>query len=98
MMKIRIKEQLKYILHKKNMKVVALARETKVPAQTIHNWLQNKPPKNINQLKAVCDYLGVTLDWVLYGVEGIENPLVKHEEEIVAGVWEVVLRKPRAKE
>lgn len=95
-MKIKIKEQLKHILQVRNIKVAMLARETKVPAQTIHNWLQNKPPKNIDQLKKVSDYLGVTLDWLLYGVETeLKNPLEAHQEEIVAGVWEVVLRRPK---
>ncbi|WP_347357909.1 helix-turn-helix transcriptional regulator [Bdellovibrio sp.] len=96
-MTIKLREQLKKILAEKNLKVAVLAREAKVPVATVHGWLQGKPPKNFNQVKAVCDILNVSLDWLLYAEQPktARQVLEDHKDEIVAGVWEVVLRKPQ---
>lgn len=95
-MKIVLKEQLKKILNERGIKVVTLARDTKVPVATIHGWAQGKPPRNVNQIKAVCDHLDVSLEWLLYGENKKSDLKILnyHQDEINAGVWEVVLRKP----
>lgn len=82
----------------KGVKVTALSRSTKIPVQTIHGWLQGKAPRNINQVKVVSDYFGVSLDCLVYAEEQKTlSPLETQLDEIKAGVWEVILKKPTAK-
>lgn len=91
--------ELKTILRKtirdRGLTVASLSRASKVPVQTLHGWLQGIEPKSIRQLKSVADYLEVDLDYLCFGIkpkseaQKIEN----FEDEINAGVFEVVLRR-----
>lgn len=92
---MELKSILRKLIKEKGITVVALSRGSKVPIQTLHGWLHGSEPKNIRQLKAVADYLEVDLDYLCFGIrprsEG--QKIEKFEEEINAGVFEVVLRR-----
>jgi transcriptional regulator with XRE-family HTH domain len=89
---------LKKLLKEKDISISQLSRKTKVPVQTIHNWLVGQSPGSIIQLKAVADYLGVSLDYLCFAKDKSETkktPIEELEDEINCGVFEVVLRKVR---
>ncbi len=78
----------------------ALSKETKVPKQTIHNWLCGTEPKSLNQVRAVAGFFDLTIEELCYGETSKKlksskqsNPIIEHEDEIRAGVFEVVLRR-----
>lgn len=94
---MKLKSQLALLLDRHDMTSAQLSRKASVPTQTISNWLSGKKPKDFDQVKRVADALGgVSLDYLLFGVEPTKKPAIEeHESEILAGVFEVVLRRPR---
>lgn len=91
---MELKSVLRRIIRAKGLSVAGLARGSKVPVQTLHGWLQGVEPKSIRQLKAVADHLGVDLDYLCFGIKPeSESKIEKFEDEINAGVFEVVLRR-----
>lgn len=83
--------------------VPTLAKRSKIPRQTISNWLAGQKPKNIEHVKAVADYFSMTVDELCFGVEAglpgarararSATKLEEHLDDIRAGVFEVVLRR-----
>ena len=96
---MKLQAILRQLIKAKAMTIAGLSKKTKVPAQTIHNWLSGVEPKSLNQIKAVADFFGVTVDYLCFGIEETPknecDPLKYHSDEINAGVFEVVLRRVR---
>jgi len=90
---VELKSILRKTIQEKGVTVTAVARATKVPVQTLHGWLQGSEPKSIRQLKAIADYLGVDLDYLCFGINPGPDKIEMFENEINAGVFEVVLRR-----
>lgn len=95
---MEIQSILKEMLKEADITVSQLSRATKVPSQTIHNWLAGMEPRSLKQVKKVSDYFGISIDQLCIK-KAIENnekqisPINNFEDEINAGVFEVVLRK-----
>lgn len=94
-MAIKIQNTLKKLLFEKDMTVAQLSRATKVPQQTLNNWMQGQEPRNLTHLKTIADYFNVTVDHLVYGVplKKETNPIRELSDEINAGIFEVVLRR-----
>lgn len=91
---MELKNILRKTIREKGLTVASLSRGSKVPVQTLHGWLQGIEPKSIRQLKAVADYLCVDLDYLCFGIKSKnESRIEKFEDEINAGIFEVVLRR-----
>lgn len=86
---------LKRLLRERDITVAQLSRATKIPPQTLNNWLSGQEPRKLSQVKLVADYFNVTMDQLLYEVVITENknPISDFSNEINAGVFEVVLRR-----
>jgi len=59
---MRLFLNMKYLLKKYEMSVTKLSKKSKVPTQTLHNWLSGVKPKDICQIKNVADVFGVSVD------------------------------------
>ena len=95
-MTIKIQSILKKLLHDRDMTVAQLSRATKVPQQTLSNWIQGQEPRNLVHIKTVADYFKITVDYLVYGVDQTlrqTNPINELSDEINAGVFEVVLKR-----
>lgn len=90
---MQLKYVLKDILKEKDISVAQLARATRVPRQTLDNWMSGQEPRSLRQVKDVADYLHVSLDYLCFGERGSDPFLNFFESEINAGVFEVVLRR-----
>jgi transcriptional regulator with XRE-family HTH domain len=98
---MKLATQLRQCIKVRGVSVTALAKATKVPTQTLHNWLAGSKPRDFDQVKRVADYFGVSLDELTYGVpakqpeslQSSRNPIQELRDEINAGVFEVILRK-----
>lgn len=91
---VTIKTTLKRLITESGITVTHLSRATKIPTQTIHNWLSGAEPKSLTQLKKVADYFEVSLDYLCFGKEPKQRKVLnEYENEINAGIFEVVLRK-----
>ena len=78
---MEFKRNLKKLINDKDIKVSQLSRATKIPQTTLQNWIQGHPPKNINQIKAVADYFGVTLDYLCFGISPKTEDLFESKRE-----------------
>jgi transcriptional regulator with XRE-family HTH domain len=96
-MNLTLAKNLKSLLRSNDLTVAQLSRATKVPAQTLNNWLTGLEPRSIQQLKKVADYFSVSLDEITYGIKNNQqvtaNRLQDHKDEILAGNFEVILRR-----
>ncbi len=96
-MKSSLAHNLKRILKDNDLTVAQLSRATKVPAQTINNWLTGLEPRNMTQVKVVAQFFKISLDEIAYGEikKSYDNKLDEYADEIYAGVFEVVLRRKK---
>lgn len=90
---MELKTILKKLIKVKGITITALSRATKVPLQTIHGWLQGSEPKGLKQVKKVADYFQVDLDYFCFGIEPKSPTFRDYQDEINAGVFEVILRR-----
>lgn len=92
---MNFKNNLKLILHERDMTAAQLSRLTKIPKTTIADWLSGGSPRDINKLKTLSEALGLTIDELCFG-EGKKKKSVTledYKEEIFAGNFDVILRK-----
>lgn len=90
-----LSQQLKHLLHTRDITVAQLSRATGVPAKTVYHWLHGQSPRNLVQVKKIADHFSVTLDYLLFGQAMPANPIEELKNDILAGVFEVVLRRVR---
>ena len=96
-MKPMLAQNLKRKLKEQDMTVAQLSRATKVPSQTLNNWLAGLEPRSMTQVKAIALFFNVSLDELAYGEIKVKdhNKLEQYSDEIYAGVFEVVLRRKK---
>jgi transcriptional regulator with XRE-family HTH domain len=95
-MNIILSKKLKSLIRENDLTVAQLSRATRVPAQTLNNWLAGLEPRSIQQVKRVADHFGLSLDELTYGVKPKtkeSSSLESNKEEILAGNFEVILRR-----
>ncbi len=90
---MELKRVLKELLKQRDMSVAQLSRATRLPRQTIDNWLAGQEPRSLKQVKKVAEYFGVPMDFLCFGERPKEKSIREYEDEINAGVFEVVLRR-----
>ena len=86
---MKLKEILRTEIRRKGITLVALSRETKVPVQTINNWLSGSKPRDIEQLKRVSNFLNCSLDYLVFGSE----TKIFASEIVGFGRYDVYLKK-----
>jgi len=83
-------------LYEHDISSAQLARACKIPPQTINNWLSGQEPRSLIQIRKVADYFQITVDYLVYGIESkSKDDIQDYQDEINAGVYEVVLRRIR---
>lgn len=95
---MKLKNNLKSLLEGHEITLTELAKETGVPKQTIHNWLCGTEPKSLGHVRPVAKYFDLTIEELCFGDEEKKSVSEKstfetYEEEIKAGIFEVILRK-----
>jgi len=98
-MSLNLKKQLKALLSHRGMTAAELSRKSGVSKQVLSLWLAGAKPKNIEQVKAVADALGVSLDCLLFGdgdereeknITGLDALL---GDEWISGAFEIKIRR-----
>jgi transcriptional regulator with XRE-family HTH domain len=97
-----LKKQLQFYLEKRDIAAAHLARRANVPKQSLSGWLAGSKPRDINQVKRVADYLGVSLDHLMFGI-GDEAASAKGSDihsllnnEWVSGTFELKIRRVKS--
>lgn len=86
--------QLKKLLKTHDLTIAKLSRATGLSQKTLRSWAEGSEPKRISEVKILARYFDMTLDQLLFGeVPKVKNKLEQYEEEIQAGIFEVILRR-----
>lgn len=78
-MQIRLKDNLRLLLHAKGIKAADLARLSGVAPSVISEWMSGRLPRNITNLQKIADRLGVSLGELCFG--RVDQPSARKEEE-----------------
>ena len=100
-MKLELHKNLKVLIVREGLTVSQLSRITKVPSQNLNNWINGQEPRSLTHLKTLADYFCVTVDFLLYETsvkksylrKNLKEPKEQFEDEINAGVFEVIIRR-----
>lgn len=104
MKKLRLKDNLVTLLKRKGWTQSQLAREAKVSRSSLSDWSAGRSPRSLEQLKACCDVLGVTVDEILFtdiaaevSVSATEKKILKDllGETVLEGTYHLTVRKVR---
>lgn len=90
---MELEKKLKVLLAEHDITIAQLSRATKVPRQTIDNWLAGQEPRSLTQVKLVANFFELSLDELCFGESPKQPSIQEFNEEINAGVFEVVLRR-----
>jgi len=92
---MEISRQLGKLLNESGMSISELSRKVDISSKTLHNWSVGQKPRDIDQVKKVSDFFGISVDELCFGIKdkNRESKFENHREEINAGIYEVVLRK-----
>jgi len=97
-MTLQIGSTLRSLMRERRFSLKSIERETGVPASTIAEWTNNRAPKNPVQVQKVAKLLGVSIHFLLFGVEDSEEPLTKLvREDIFSGTFEITIKKVKIK-
>lgn len=66
-----------------------------ISVKTLHNWLSDQKPKDLEQVKKVADFFQISIDSLCFGegIKSTQEAIENYRDEINAGVFEVVLRR-----
>ena len=94
-----LNKQLKKLLTENDTTVAQLARATKISSKTIYSWINGQSARDLDSLKNVSDHFNVSLDYLVFGIDekNQKKTFVEFQDEINTGVFEVILRRPKAK-
>ena len=98
LMTLQIGPTLRTLLDEKRLTLKKISSSTGVPASTIAEWTNNRSPKNTIQVQKVAGFLGVSMHYLLFGVEDKQEPLHKlMKEEFFSGTFEITIKKVKIK-
>lgn len=87
----RLAENLKRILSEQNRSFTSTAKQVGMNKSTLHGYCNGVIPRNLAQLKALADFLDVSLTELLFG-KGNEAPAMR-ETSLVEGRYELIIRR-----
>jgi len=93
-MELKLGKTLKACMEKRRISARELGKLSGVPASNIGEWLSNRSPKNLSQLKSVSEVLGETVHFLLWGEQDPNDPIQQIlKEKLFSGTFEVTVKK-----
>lgn len=86
-----LSENLKRILSEQNLSLTSTAKQVGMNKSTLHGYCNGVIPRNLAQLKALADFLDVSLTELLFG-KGKESPAIRGTS-LVEGRYELIIRR-----
>lgn len=97
-MKTQIGKVFTQIIKDRRLTLKEISQAAGVPASTLAEWQSNRTPKNPTQVRAVANYLGVSLHFLLFGEEDQQEPIQKIlKEDIFQGTFEISIKRVNIK-
>ena len=72
-MSTEIGKVLSKIIKDRRLTLKEISKATGVPSTTLAEWQSNRTPKNPAQVKAVANFLGVSLHFLFFGEEDLKT-------------------------
>lgn len=95
-MELKLGSILSKILRERRITLKEVSKNCSVAISTLHEWENGRAPKNPEQVARVADFLGVSLHYLLFGLEDRQNPIARiFKEDVFQGTFEVTVRKVR---
>lgn len=69
----RFTKTLNQLLKQKNISQREIARETKIPLSTLNGYTAGLEPRELDKLKTIADYLNVSIDFLVNGIDQKHN-------------------------
>ncbi len=93
MSELKIGSVLKKLMEADRHTLTSISKATNVPKSTVSEWLSNRAPNPVHASR-VAKHLGVSLHFLLFGVEDSEEPLHKIlKEDLFNGTFEINIRR-----
>ena len=93
-MAIKIGNIFKSLIEQRRMTIREVSKKSGVPSSTLAEWLNNRTPKNPEQIQKVAKTLGVSMHFFLFGEEDAEEPLHKLiKEDVFSGTFEINIKR-----
>lgn len=93
-MELKLGPTLSALLRQKDLTLKEVGKACGVSVSTLSEWGTGREPKSPIQVAKVAEYLGVTLHYLLFGIEdqqgGIEKIL---KEQVFSGTYKVTVEK-----
>ena len=90
-------ENLENLMTERRYTVSGLAKELKLPAKTVHEWIGKggRMPRNPEVLKKLSKVFGVSVHYILFAEEDPKNSLnsLLESTEIHTGLYEISIKK-----
>lgn len=97
-MEVQIGKVFKALLKEKRATLQEISNATGVSTSTLHEWQNNRKPKDPAQVAKVAEFFGVTLFFFLFGKEDSNEPLSKVlKEDMFHGTFEISIKRVRIK-
>lgn len=102
MYEIKIGPVLKRQLKTQHLSLKEVSLKTGIPYSTLHTWLENRHPKDIIKVQKLADYLGLTLQQLVFDSPHFEHELKTDEltsqvigknGHVFKGLLEIIIRK-----
>ena len=96
---IKVGPILKELLAEKNISLRDLSKASGVAYSTLQEWSGNRSPKNPIQVIKVAAHLGVSMHFLLFGIEDKEEPIQKIlKEDFFSGTFEITVQRVKLKD
>src|SRR5690348_11139746 len=93
MAKICLGTNLRTILKSRDLSLKEISCHTGIPYSTLHTWLEDRQPKDVLKVKKLADYLGVSLDFLLFGESSSPKKTELPRSDDLAGIYEVIITR-----
>lgn len=91
---LKISETLEELMRSRGISLRDISRATKVPVSSLSEWKSNNRHPNSVQAAKVASFLGVTLHFLLFGVEDQNEPIQKiMKEDFFKGTFEISIKR-----
>lgn len=92
---MHLAKNLNTLLDRRGITITRLSKEVGIAVQTLHGWLNGVEPRSLKQVLLVAKFFNLDIETLCFGdpSKTKSNVIGSHEDEIAAGIYEVVLRK-----
>ena len=97
---VKTSEVLLRLLEKRGMSIRELSRQTGIPQRTLNQWAQpSSNPSDVIAIKKLADFLGVSVDYLLFGTTPQPTKLSDLEADVLlSGIFRIKLERIKLEE